>query len=111
MPRMGGGGSAMMKASWMLCRLPNSLPMILSDVLAVLEPFLEALERREDDAGIAGVGECRAVEAGKGDGVGDARRLADDIRRLLDDGVGAGERSAVRQLDDDDGITLVHASG
>ena len=29
MPGTGGGGSAMMKASSMLCRLPNSWPMIL----------------------------------------------------------------------------------
>ena len=76
MPRTGGGGRAMMKASWMLCRLPNSVPMIWSARLAGLEPLLERVEAREDHAGIAGVGEGRAGEAGEGDGIADARRLA-----------------------------------
>ena len=44
MPRIGGGGSAMMKASWMLCRLPNSAPMIWSARLAGFQPVLERLE-------------------------------------------------------------------
>ena len=107
MPRIGGGGSAMMKASWMLCRLPNRVADDLARRLAGLQPLVERLEPGEDHAGIAGVGEGRAGEAGEGDRIVDARRLLDDLRRLLDHRVGARQRGAVGQLDDDDRIALV----
>ena len=76
MPRTGGGGRAMMKASWIACRRAEQRADDLVGGLAGREPLLERLERREDHAGIAGVGEGGAGEAGEGDRIGDARRVA-----------------------------------
>lgn len=80
----------------------------LFSTLLLLEAFLEAVEGREDHAGIGCIGEGRAVETGKGDCILDAGYLADHLRGPPDDLIGALERGAVRKLNDDDGIALVH---
>ena len=83
MPRTGGGGMTMMKASWIA---PSRLRRLGQDVLGGRAPLPRARRTAssgdEDRAGIGRVGEGGAVEAGERHGVGHARRLEDDLGRL-----------------------------
>src|SRR3546814_12619708 len=63
---------------------------------------------RSDPPRVRGIGEGGAREAREGDGVAHARRLLHDRRGLARHRVGAAERGALRELDDDDGIALIH---
>ena len=109
MPRTGGGGMAMMKASWMLCRLPNSWPMILPGSSPALSRLSKSLKRRKDRRR-----HCEALvkvapeKPAKATASVTPGRLADDLRGALDHRIGARQRGAFRQLDDDDRIALVH---
>src|SRR3546814_16397401 len=53
-------------------------------------------------------GEWGAREAGEGDRIAHARRRLYDLGGLARHRVGAAERGALRKLDDDDGVALVH---
>src|SRR6185369_17530945 len=72
-----------------------------------LDALLEGLRSDEDRAGIGAVRPRRAREAGEGDGEVDARSIEDHLARLLDHGVRALERGAVRKLDRDDQVAHV----
>jgi len=65
----------------------------------------------QDDIGDAGIGEAGAVvecgDAGDGDDLGDARRLADDLADFVEHLLGAVERGAIGQLHGGDQVALV----
>src|SRR3546814_10128585 len=75
---------------------------------ALGEALLEGLEAGEDHGGIGRTGEGGAREAGEGDRIAHARRRLYDLGGLARHRVGAAERGALRKLDDDDGVALVH---
>ena len=108
MPRTGGGGMTMMKASWIARELLCAASAMMR---RRCRPFAarssNGVERREDGAGVRRVGEGGAVEAGERHGVRDARRVQHDLGGLRHDRVGARQRGAGRQLDDGDQIALV----
>ena len=72
-----------------------------------LKPVFKAVKWREDDALIGCAGECCARKAYKCDGVRYAGRFPCDFLGLPDNSVSAIQRGAVRQLYNNDGVTLV----
>lgn len=72
-----------------------------------LKPVFKAVKWREDDALIGCAGECCARKACKCDGVRYAGRFPCDFLGLPDNSVSAIQRGAVRQLYNNDGVTLV----
>ena len=107
MPRTGGGWMVMMKASWIDESFWFSSPWMRCAVRPFASRSSNGSKRGEDRAGVRGVGEGGAVEAGERHGMLDALRLEDDLGRLLHHRVGARQRGAGRQLDDGDQIALV----
>ena len=107
MPRTGGGGTAMMKASWMACIEPNSVPMIWSaDWPAASRSSNESKAAKITPALLALV-KVAPEKPAKATASLTPGVLLDDLGRLLHDLVGSRQRGAVRQLHDHDGIALV----
>ena len=111
MPRTGGGGIVMMKASLMLLSRSLSSPLEMVGGQALLRPLLERRHGGEDGAGVGRVGEGGAVEAGERHGVDDALGLQDDLGRLAHHRIGARQGDAGRKLDHGDQIALVLVAG
>ena len=101
-------------------RVKNENERILNSRVLPLQPLddgvgflvrahalLERLERDEDDACAGGVGEAVDRETGERDGRLDIGILQRDGAHRADDGLGAVERGALRQLREADEILLV----
>src|SRR5262249_53381915 len=69
--------------------------------------LLERLERKEDGAGVRGIGKGCTGKPREVDGVRHARRLQGHFHDLAVDGIGAVKRSTARQLRDDDQVASV----
>ena len=109
MPRTGGGGMAMMKASWIALHAARSArPMI---ALAAMAGSRTRSSNGSKPAKITAAFEALVKVApekpAKATALTDAGRLSHDLRGALHDRVGARERGAVGQLDHRDRIALV----
>ena len=73
----------------------------------VFRALCERLKRNEDRARVGSIGEGRAGEADKVDGVGDPRHLQGRFHDTPIDVIGPRKRGAARQLRHDDEVALI----
>ena len=81
MPRTGGGGMAMMNASWIACSRPNELAddRARASALSRMRSSNGSKRREDRRPAFEALVKVAPEKPGEGDGVGDAGRLLHDL--------------------------------